>query len=47
MKLLATPREPNYVHLVWAVRRVTPIQARWIGMFYGKDTLDVLRGGDR
>ena len=44
MKLLATPGEPNYVHLVWAVRRVTPIQARWIGMFYGKDTLDILRG---
>ena len=45
MKLLATPGEPNYVHLVWAVRLVTPIQARWIGMFYSKDTVDVLRGG--
>lgn len=44
MALRETPREPNYVHLVWAVRRVTPIQARWIRMFYGEDTLDLLRG---
>lgn len=44
MTLRSTPREPNYVHLVWAVRRVTPIQARWIRMFYGEDTLDLLRG---
>jgi 5-methylcytosine-specific restriction endonuclease McrA len=44
MALLATPSEPNYVHLVWAVRRVTAIQARWIGMFYGKDTVEVLKG---
>ncbi len=44
MTLKATPGEPNYVHLVWAVRRVTEIQARWIGMFYGKDTVEVLRG---
>lgn len=45
MKLQEVPREPNYVHLVWAVRRVTPIQARWIGMFYGGDTVDLLSGG--
>lgn len=44
MSLRNDPGEPNYVHLVWAVRRVTPIQAKWIGMFYGKDTVDVLRG---
>lgn len=44
LTLRTEPREPNYVHLVWAVRRVTPIQARWIGMFYGDDTVDVLRG---
>jgi len=42
MKLRVKPREPNYVHLVWAVRRVTPIQAKWIGMFYGEDTLEAL-----
>jgi 5-methylcytosine-specific restriction endonuclease McrA len=44
LELLTVPREPNYVHLVWAVRRVTPIQARWIGMFYGEDTVEMLRG---
>lgn len=42
MSLRVTPGEPNYVHLVWAVRRVTPIQAKWIGMFYGDDTLEAL-----
>ena len=44
MELLTEPREPNYVHLVWTVRRVTPTQARWIGMFYGEDTVRALRG---
>lgn len=39
--------EPNYVHLVWAVRRVTPIQAKWIGMFYGDDTVELLEGTGR
>jgi 5-methylcytosine-specific restriction endonuclease McrA len=44
LALRTVPREPNYVHLVWAVRRVTPIQARWIGMFYGEETVEALRG---
>ena len=44
MPLRARPGEPNYVHLVWAVRRVTATQARWIGMFYGEDALDLLTG---
>jgi 5-methylcytosine-specific restriction endonuclease McrA len=43
LELLTVPREPNYVHLVWAVRRVTPTQAKWIGMFYGQETVDALR----
>jgi len=42
MKLLIQPGEPNYVHLVWAVRRVTPVQAKWIGMFYGEDAVEAL-----
>ncbi len=42
MPLRRTPGEPNHVHLVWAVRRVTPIQAKWIAMFYGEDALAVL-----
>ncbi len=36
------PREPNHVHLVWAVRKVTPIQARYIRMFYGEDVLEAI-----
>lgn len=42
MTLPAAPREPNHVELIWAVRRVTPIQAKYIGMFYGEDVLKAL-----
>lgn len=42
MRPLAEPREPNDVELVWAVRRVTPIQARYIQMFYGEEVLRAL-----
>ncbi len=44
LELLTTPAEPNYVHLVWAVRRVTPIQAKYIRMFYGEEVLAALEG---
>ncbi len=44
MPLRSVPEEPNHVHLVWAVRKVTAIQARWIGMFYGDDALALLGG---
>lgn len=36
------PGEPNHVHLVWAVRRVTEVQARYIAMFYGDEVLRAL-----
>jgi 5-methylcytosine-specific restriction endonuclease McrA len=42
MALLTTPAEPNYVHLVWAVRRVTPVQAKYVRMFYGEEALSLL-----
>ena len=42
MTLLSDPSEPNHVHLVWAVRRLTPIQTKYIGMFYGEDTVSFL-----
>lgn len=45
MRILQEPTEPNHVHLVWAVRRLTPIQAKYIGMFYGEDTVSFLRRG--
>jgi len=42
MKLLGEPGEPNYVHLVWAVRSVTATQAKYVKMFYGEDALALL-----
>ena len=47
MELLTEPGEPNHVHLVWAVRRVTDQQAHWIETFYGSDALEVLSSGSR
>ena len=47
LSLLHEPTEPNYVHLVWVVRRVTDTQAKYIKMFYGEDTLDVVSGRPR
>ncbi|MFV1986566.1 MAG: HNH endonuclease [Gemmatimonadota bacterium] len=42
MRLRSSPREPNHVELIWAVRRVTSIQGRYIGMFYGEDVLQAI-----
>lgn len=42
MHPLHTPKEPNYVELVWAVRRVTEVQAKYVAMFYGEDVLEAL-----
>ena len=39
---LHAPVEPHFVHLSWAVRRLTPIQARYIRFFYGEATLHQL-----
>jgi 5-methylcytosine-specific restriction endonuclease McrA len=33
------PVEPHFVHLAWAVRRLTPTQAKYIRMFYGPQVL--------
>lgn len=43
LELLKEPTEPNYVQLVWVVRRVTDTQAKYIRMFYGEDALDEVR----
>ncbi len=43
MHPMRTPSEPNYVELVWAVRRVTDVQAKYIAMFYGEDVLHALQ----
>lgn len=43
MHTLSEPREPNHVELVWAVRKITPTQAKYIRMFYGEEVLAALR----
>lgn len=45
LRLRSEPTEPNYVQLVWVVRRVTGTQAKYIRMFYGEDALAVLSPG--
>lgn len=45
LRLLNEPTEPNYVHLVWVVRRVTDTQGKYIQMFYGSDALDAVKAG--
>lgn len=47
MRPLNAASEPNHVELVWAVRKVTATQAKYIGMFYGADALKALRGDGR
>jgi hypothetical protein len=42
MHPLSHPVEPHFVHLSWAVRRLTPIQARYIRTFYGDQVLHQL-----
>ena len=43
LRLWSRPMEPNHVQLVWAVRRVTPIQAKYIRMFFGDDAVPLVR----
>jgi 5-methylcytosine-specific restriction endonuclease McrA len=43
LELRTRPTEPNYVHLVWVVRRVTRLQAKYIEMFYGERALEDVR----
>jgi hypothetical protein len=45
LRVRTEPREPNYVHLVWVVRKVTQTQAKYIRMFYGDRTLRRVSGG--
>jgi 5-methylcytosine-specific restriction endonuclease McrA len=45
LHLIRPPHEPNYVQLVWAVRKITPVQAKYIRMFYGEEVLRALQAG--
>jgi 5-methylcytosine-specific restriction endonuclease McrA len=42
MHPLVPPVEPHFVYLSWAVRRLTPTQARYIRLFYGESTVNRL-----
>jgi hypothetical protein len=42
MHPLTLPVEPHFVHLSWAVRKLTPIQAHYIRTFYGDAVLHQL-----
>jgi 5-methylcytosine-specific restriction endonuclease McrA len=44
MHPLTPPSEPHFVHLSWAVRRLTPTQSKYIRLFYGEETLHQLEG---
>lgn len=44
MHPLRVPVEPHFVHLAWAVRRLTKIQSKYIRTFYGADVLRTLEG---
>jgi hypothetical protein len=44
MTPLHPPVEPHFVHLAWAVRRLTITQAKYIRLFYGDSALRALRG---
>lgn len=39
MHPLTRPVEPHFVHLSWAVRRLTPTQSKYIRVFYGEQIL--------
>lgn len=41
---LHAPVEPHFVHLTWAVRRLTATQAKYIRYFYGAAALRAIRG---
>ncbi len=42
MEPLVAPQEPHFVHLAWAVRRLSSAQAKYIRLFYGPEALKAL-----
>jgi 5-methylcytosine-specific restriction endonuclease McrA len=42
MHPLRQPHEPHFVHLAWAVRKLTRTQSKYIRTFYGADVLRTL-----
>ena len=44
MHPVVPPHEPHFVHLSWAVRRLSATQAKYIKLFYGEAALRALGG---
>ncbi|HVH12569.1 MAG TPA: HNH endonuclease [Longimicrobium sp.] len=42
LTLRVTPAEPHFVHLEWSVRRLTPLQRKYVVQFFGADVADAL-----
>ena len=42
MALRIVPAEPHFVHLEWSVRRLTPLQRKYVTQFFGADVADAL-----
>jgi 5-methylcytosine-specific restriction endonuclease McrA len=42
LTLRVTPAEPRFVHLEWSVRRLTPLQRKYVTQFFGADVADAL-----
>jgi hypothetical protein len=40
---LRTPMEPHFVHLSWAIRRLSSAQLKYIRIFYGNQALAAIR----
>ena len=47
MPLRVTPTEPHLVHLVWSVRRLTPLQRKYVAEFFGDATVHMLEEAER
>jgi 5-methylcytosine-specific restriction endonuclease McrA len=43
MHPLKAPTEPHFVHLSWAIRRLTAAQLKYIRIFYGEEALAAIR----
>jgi hypothetical protein len=39
MPLLVVPTEPHMIHLAWSVRRLTPLQKKYVVEFFGEAAL--------
>lgn len=42
MALRVAPAEPKFVHLEWSVRRLTPLQRKYVVEFFGTEVADAL-----